>query len=133
MFSSFPKHNLTPSLSSFHALHLSLSSISHTPLLKDEAFKVRNFVDFLYLIKTQSRYVYLYNHEVCKLFYFFSHWRKRMHSSGSFGGGGSGYLCYDIDVKCPSCKQNAEIRLSRSRQNPGRLFYKCSGCGRFIR
>jgi len=35
------------------------------------------------------------------------------------------YLEYDSNVSCPKCRRLAEIKLSRSRDNPWRLFYKC--------
>ena len=57
-----------------------------------------------------------------------------MHSCGSCGGGSRGnYLQYAVDVICPQCMRKAEIKVSGSRDNPGRLFYKCVGCGKFIK
>jgi len=29
--------------------------------------------------------------------------------------------------------RKAEIKVARSGDNPGRLFYKCIGCGKFIK
>ncbi|KAJ8439053.1 hypothetical protein Cgig2_014473 [Carnegiea gigantea] len=45
-------------------------------------------------------------------------------------GGGSKYLQYDAEVKCLSYRQHAEIKVSKSRDNPRTLFCKCSSCGR---
>ena len=52
-----------------------------------------------------------------------------MHSSSSCGGG---CIQYDIEVSCPSCETVADIKLSKSCDNLGRLFYKCGDCGKFI-
>ena len=48
-------------------------------------------------------------------------------------GGRSKYLEYDINISCPECRRLAEIKISRSRDNPQRLFYKCIGCDKFIK
>ena len=53
-----------------------------------------------------------------------------MHSTSSCGGG---YIQYDVEVRCPSCGRVADIKLSKSRDNPGRLFYKCNECGKFVK
>ena len=53
-----------------------------------------------------------------------------MHSSSSFGGA---YIHYEVEVICPNCGRVGEIKLSKSRDNPERLFYKCSQCGKFIK
>jgi len=52
-----------------------------------------------------------------------------MHSSNSAGD----YIQYDIEVSCPSCRSVADIKLSKSRDNPGRVFYKCGDCGKFLK
>ena len=52
-----------------------------------------------------------------------------MHSSSSEGD----YIQYDMEVSCPSCKIVADIKLSKSRDNPGRIFYKCGDCGKFLK
>ena len=51
---------------------------------------------------------------------------KDMHSSSSCRGG---YIHYDVEVTCPNCGRVADIKLSNSHDNLGRLFYKCSDCG----
>jgi len=56
-----------------------------------------------------------------------------MHSCDSCGGGRMNYLHYKLDIICPQSMRKGEIKVARSRQNPGRSFYKCIGCGRFIK
>jgi len=56
-----------------------------------------------------------------------------MHSCGSCGGGRGNYLHNEVDVICPQCTRKAEIKVARFRDNPGKLFYKCIGCGKFIK
>jgi len=38
-----------------------------------------------------------------------------------------------MQVNCPTCGRRAEIKLSRSHDNPGMLFYKYPQCGKFIK
>ena len=40
---------------------------------------------------------------------------------------------YEVDVICPQCIPKAEIKVARSRENPGRLFYKHIACASFIK
>ena len=56
-----------------------------------------------------------------------------MYSSSSCGGSRRGYVQYEMDVSCPNCGRNGDIKISRSRDNPSRIFYKCSQCGKFIK
>ena len=48
-------------------------------------------------------------------------------------GGRSKYLEYDINVSCPECRRLAEIKISRSQDNPRRLFHKRIGYDEFIK
>ena len=56
-----------------------------------------------------------------------------MYSSSSCRGSREDYVQYEMDVNCPCCGRVGEIKVSRSRDNPGRIFYKCSQCGKFIK
>ena len=56
-----------------------------------------------------------------------------MYSSSSCRGSREDYVHYEIDVNCPGCGRVGEIKVSRSRDNPGRIFYKCTQCGKFIK
>jgi len=38
-----------------------------------------------------------------------------------------------MDVSCPNCGRIGDIKVSRSRDNPGRIFYQCSQYGKFIK
>ena len=53
-----------------------------------------------------------------------------MYSSSCCGGD---YIHYEVDVICPNCGKVGELKLSKSCNNLGRLFYKCSQCGKFIK
>lgn len=56
-----------------------------------------------------------------------------MYNSSSCRVSGESYFQYDMEVNCPTYGRRTEIKLSRSRDNPGRLFYKCPQCGKFIK
>jgi len=53
-----------------------------------------------------------------------------MHSSSSCEGG---YIQYDMEVSCSTYRTVVEMKLSKSRDNPRRVFYKCGDCGKFVR
>ena len=55
-----------------------------------------------------------------------------MHSYVDFGGR-TNCLEYDINILCPECRRLAKIKISRSQDNPRRLFCKCIGCDEFIK
>ena len=42
-------------------------------------------------------------------------------------------MLYEVTVICPQCMRKAKIKVARSRDNPGRLFYKCVGFRKFIK
>jgi len=58
---------------------------------------------------------------------------RKMYSSSSCRGSRAGYIHYEVHVNCPSGGRIGHIKLSRSRDNPGRIFYKCTQCGKFIK
>ena len=52
----------------------------------------------------------------------------KMYSSSSSKGkaeGGNNYLQYDVEVIFPHYRKHVEIKVSKSQDNPQRLFYKC--------
>ena len=58
---------------------------------------------------------------------------EEMYSSSSCKRSREDYVHYEIDVNCPGYGRVGEIKVSRSRDNPGRIFYKCTQCGKFIK
>ena len=53
-----------------------------------------------------------------------------MHSSYSCRGS---YIYYDVEVMYPNCERVADIKLSKSHDNPGRMVYKCNYYGKFVK
>ena len=64
---------------------------------------------------------------VCVNFYF------ARETKYAFIYSGGDYIQYDMEVSCPSCRTVADIKLSQSHDNPGRTFYKCGDCGKFLK
>ena len=58
---------------------------------------------------------------------------EEMPSSSSCGGANEMYHQYDMEVICRTCGRVADIKISRSPDNPGRLFFRCTQCDKFLK
>ena len=56
-----------------------------------------------------------------------------MHSSSSCGGSKDTYAQYEMEIISQTCRRVADIKISWSCDNSGRLFFKCSQCDKFLK